>query len=446
MATILAIEPESGIREAYAFALGDQYEVLTAPDPASATGQCARTAVDAILIEPVGRGMSGAETIRHAGNLFAAARIMVVTAHSAALGAVSCFEAGAHDYMTKPFDVHELRMRLDQLLEGACAERRNTASRPRAGFEKLTGESEPWVNALALARHAAETGGPVLITGEPGTGKTSVARSVHLASTRRGGPLFFVEAGKPEQGPPLFDPQRGAARASGGGTLCIENVERLQPAGQQQLLRIIQEGHFRAAGSNAPVNLDTRIVCTTSGDLHSEFLRGGFPEELFDRISDVTVELPPLRVREGDIPKLTTCFTALHAPAALSVATRFSPEALARLERHNWPGNVSELEMAVRLTLFRYRDKATIDAQDLDGVLPGPGYAPLPEFGGMPLQEATDKLEKLIITRALEQHDYVQSHAAEALGTTRRILKYKMDQLGIPSEPRALHDTFQRGG
>jgi transcriptional regulator with GAF, ATPase, and Fis domain len=196
----------------------------------------------------------------------------------------------------------------------------------------------------------------------------------------------------------------------------------------------LQESQVSPVGSSKVYEVDVRFVCATNRDLEAEVAAGKFREDLFYRINVLPIEMPPLRRRREDLPELVEHFVAKHAPRVNATARSFDADALAELATHEWPGNVRELENVVERVLVHHGHEPLIRAGHLGAAIPRkkePNGLALGEFEGLPLEEATNRLERHLIQRALERSDHVQSRAADLLGTTRRILKYKMDQLGV---------------
>jgi len=187
-------------------------------------------------------------------------------------------------------------------------------------------------------------------------------------------------------------------------------------------------------GSTKVIEVDLRVICATNRHLPDAISKGSFREDLYYRINVLPIEMPPLRKRREDIPRLTSHFMAKHAPRVNAKTMEFDPGAMSMLLAYPWPGNVRELENTIERILVCHRTKPVITADCLRGILPtfpAQESGSLAEFEGLPLEEAVSRLERYLIDRALDRANDVQSHAAELLGTTRRILKYKMDQLGI---------------
>ncbi|MBN2311795.1 MAG: sigma-54-dependent Fis family transcriptional regulator [Candidatus Hydrogenedentes bacterium] len=454
MATILAIDDERSVREAYRLILRDQYNVILAEDGPEGLRALDESHVDLVLLDLVMPRMGGLEVLqeiaRREGNL----PVIVVTAIKSVSTAVEAMKAGAREYIIKPFDVDEILILVERTLAAEKDKQELTILRAAgaAGFESIVGESSSLMDALAIARRAMAVDSTVLITGESGTGKDLLARAIHCGGTRAKEALVPVSCcAIPAQlvESELFGHEKGAftgavekrigkVQVAHKGTLFLDEIGEMPLDAQSKLLRILQEGQFYPVGSTKVIEVDVRFVCATNRNLKECVAAKAFREDLFYRINVIPIEMPPLRRRREDIPRLIQHFIGKHGPRVNAVATAFDAEAVHRMTAYSWPGNVRELENVVQRVLVHHCTEPEILAEHLDGVIPTESevdVSVLAEFEGLPLEDATSRLERHLIGRALERADHVQSRAAELLGTTRRILKYKMDQLSIPQTP-----------
>lgn len=451
MQTILAIDDEISVRESYRMILGDKYRVLQASDGAAGFEILENKQVDLILLDLWMPNMSGMEFLEELARRGESVPVIVVTAWNAVEAAVKAMKAGARDFVIKPFDVEDILMLVTRTLGEVRDRRELSALREQgtAGFENIVGKSPALLEALSKARQAMQVDSTVLITGETGTGKDVLARAIHHGGKRKDRPYVplccsAIPATLVES--ELFGHVKGAftgatenrvgkLQVADGGTLFLDEIGEMPMEAQSKLLRVLQDGRFYAVGSTREVEVDIRFICATNRDFLKSIDAGQFRQDLYYRINVLPVHMPALRNRREDIPLLIAHFIAKHAPRVNAVAGDFSPRAMARMVNYSWPGNVRELENMVERILVCHPQQKVIQAEDLDGMLPQDTpretSGGLQDFEGLPLQEATDRIERHVIQRALEESDYVQSQAAERLGTTRRILKYKMDQLGI---------------
>lgn len=450
MQTILVVDDERSVREAHRQVLSDRYRILQADDGAAAIKTLESTHVDLVVLDLIMPHMGGLEVLDALQRAGSSVPVIVVTAHKAVSTAVDAMKRGAREYIIKPFDVDELLLTVERTLAEDKQRRELSAIREAEalGFESLIGDSRALKEAVALAKRATQVDSTVLVTGESGTGKDLLVRCIHSAGRRARGPFVVVSCcAIPEQlvESELFGHEKGAftgavARRDGKvqvadrGTLFLDEIGEMPLDAQAKLLRVLQEGQFYPVGSTKVIEADVRFICATNRDLKREVERGTFRQDLYYRVNVIPIEMPPLRNRREDIPLLVGHFLAKHAPHVNSRAEEFGKGALERLAAYSWPGNVRELENLVERVLVHHSDERVIREEHLCNVLPAEsteGGPSLGAFEGMTLDAATAQLEKHLITRALDRCGHVQSRAAEMLGTTRRILKYKMDQLGI---------------
>ena len=307
------------------------------------------------------------------------APVIVLTAFGNIEGALDTIQQGAFDYLAKPFDVDAIVRVVRRALEQRRLVEENKSLRARVKQHELVGRSAALLEVYKQVARAAATNVPVLITGETGTGKEQVARSLHQRSPRSAGRFVVVDCGAIAESlmeSELFGHAKGAfTGASGfrrglfeeatGGTLFLDEIGDVGPKIQSQLLRALQEGEIRRVGESTPVRVDVRVVAATNKDLKARVSEGRFREDLLYRLDVVHLHLPPLRERREDVPALVEHFAALHARGgARPVVTE---EAMARLRAYDWPGNVRQLENVVARAL----------ALNVTGVL-GPADFPAP--------------------------------------------------------------------
>jgi two-component system response regulator AtoC len=314
-----------------------------------------------------------------------------------------------------------------------------------------------------LLQRVLDTDTTVLITGDTGTGKELVARALHYNSGRKDGPFIPVHcAAIPGEllESELFGHEKGSFtgalqrrigmfEAATGGTLFLDEIGEMPVGTQSKLLRAIQEREIRRVGSHESIHINARLVCATNRNLEQEVKKGTFREDLFYRINVVPVRLPSLRERPEDIPTLVLHFSERFGKELKRPVPQFTPAAIERLLSYSWPGNVRELEHAIeRLMVTCDADK--IDVEHLPFVITQSETAdavPMPLIaatarhdlgetmsvgaGGIDLPKLTDDLERTAIEEALRRSDGVLTEAARLLNITRRMLRYKMDKLGI---------------
>ena len=450
---ILAIDDEESVRQSYRIILSNQYQIDLAKGGREGLAFLEDNHVDVILLDLTMPGMSGEDVLKELRVRGSATPIIIVTASNSVSSAVEAMKLGATEYLQKPFDIETILFTIQRVLKDEKKKQELTTLREAEldGFDSMIGRSPTFSAALAKAKQAMAVDSVVLITGESGTGKDLLARSIHFGGKRAERafvplsccaiPAQLVES-------ELFGYEKGAftgadttrigkLKVADGGTIFLDEIGEMPMEAQVKLLRVLQESCFYPVGSTKLVEVDIRIVCATNRDLEEAIAEGLFREDLFYRINVLNIEMPPLRKRREDIPQLVAHFVAKHAPRVNARITEFHPKALAKLTAYRWPGNIRELENSIERLLVYYGQERAILPEHVEALMPKSQRkddpASMDDFEGLPLEDATRKVEDYLIRRALDRAGNVQSRAAELLGTTRRILKYKIDQLGIGS-------------
>ncbi len=453
---ILVVDDEEAVRESIGIVLRPEYKVDFAIGGDEALRKLKEDAPDLVLLDLIMPGISGLEVLRRIRQEDHTLPVVILTGARTVSTAIEAMKAGAADYLTKPFDVEELLIAVRRAIEGVALERELHRLRAelasRFGLGGLIGKSAKMRKIFGRIAQVADTRSTVLITGESGTGKELVARALHFHSSRRDRPFVVVNCAALPEGlieSEVFGHERGAftdahARKLGqfevanGGTLFLDEVAELTPGTQAKLLRVLQEREFLRVGGTKPIRTDVRLVTATNQNLEKRMRSGYFREDLFYRINVVPIQMPPLRDRAEDIPLLLTHFLAQHAPPGGGPVRRFAPEAVEVLLRYPWPGNVRELENLVE-EVVALTPRDPIGARDLPPRLRGkPALPNLREDtlqGRISLEDAVRSFEDDLIREALERTRGNQTQASSLLGISRRMLKYKMDRLGIPTRP-----------
>jgi DNA-binding NtrC family response regulator len=398
-------------------------------------------------------GLGGIDVLRQLGAETRQCEIIVLTASDSVATAVECVRLGAADFVTKPYEVEQVRaiarrvrqrLELLQQVEHLQQELKNL---PRCG--DLVGTSRPMRQLFDQMRKVARTTADLLIRGETGTGKELIAREIHRQSDRATGPFIAVNTSAiPESltESELFGHVRGAFTGADanrigvfeqahGGTLFLDEIGDMPTGAQTKILRAVQERIIQPVGGSRTVSVDVRIISATHQDLEEAMSVGAFRPDLFYRLKGVELRVPPLRARRDDILLLANHFLERWTPAA-PARLEFSPGAIDALLAHPWPGNVRELEQII-LRAATMTDGPQISPADLGLGLPADSadVHGFQQYLGLPLAEAksqvVEALERWLIQSALDKSGGNVSEAARTLGMHRQSLQQKISQLGI---------------
>jgi DNA-binding NtrC family response regulator len=368
---------------------------------------------------------------------------IIITAHTTPQHALESLRAGAAEYLSKPFNVEDLKLILDKLVR----QQRDVARR----FEvpEFIGSCPPIQRILDLIPRVATTPSTVLVTGESGTGKELLARAIHVSSAQAAGPFLSVNCGALPEGlleSELFGHVKGSftgavrdhtglfAQAE-GGIIFLDEVGELTPATQVKLLRVLQEHRVRPVGGQKEIAVNVRVLAATNRDLQNDVEIGGFREDLYYRLNVLHLHLPPLRRRLEDIPELARHFVVRTCERFDISEKRLTPDAIRILQAYRWPGNVRELENVIERTVA-LETSEIISSGSLPEQLRGaPGdtrfdQTNLPEEG-IDLEEHLNDMRRSIMRQALERTGGHQKNAAELLRLSYRAFRYHADKLGL---------------
>jgi two-component system response regulator HydG len=443
---VLVVDDQRNMRVTTAIVLRQAgYDVAEAEGGAAALERIAAEPFDVVLTDLRMGDVDGLEVLRGALEISPSVQVIVMTAFGSIESAVEAVRRGAYDYLSKPFQSEELRVRVEKALE-----RRRLIGevsllagdfRRRYGLENVVGRSPSLREVLDRAIRVAPTDATVLLSGESGTGKELVARAIHASSRRGERPFVPVNCAAITETlleSELFGhakgsftgairARRGLFEEASGGTLFIDEISETTPGFQAKLLRALQEGEIRRVGESISVKVDVRVIAATNQDLRRAIAEKRFREDLFYRLNVVPLRIPPLRERREDIPLLARHF--LDRNLRRSGGTkRWTVDALARLLEHDWPGNVRELEnvVAQAAALSEGPEIRPVD------VAFGPearGRGPGGE--GVTLAEAVEAAERRAIEAALVRCGGDQGRVARELSISATTLWRKMKRLGI---------------
>ncbi len=434
-ASLLVADDDQVARELLGEALGREgYRVSLV-----ASGEeCVRLAeaepFDAALVDLRMPGLDGLGVLKRLAAVRPGLPVVILTAFASIDTAIEAVNAGASDYLSKPFRMEEIKvvvrrtLAARRLLPEAASDR---ALSVRRG-DNLVGQSHQMAEIYTLIARVASLDTTVLIQGETGTGKELVARAIHAASARADHPFVAVDcAALPEAlfESELFGHERGAftgaltarrglLETSAGGTCFLDEIGELTPPLQAKLLRVLQERAVRRVGGNEPIPVDVRIVAATNRDLHALVPTGEFRDDLYYRLNVVTIAVPPLRERATDIPLLAQHFLEKFADETGRSVKHLAPGTLALLTSYQWPGNVRELEHAIERAVALASSEALLPEDLPPHVRQEPAPAPRLPATGMTL----DEVKRWYILKVLDETGGNKVRAADLLGINRRTL------------------------
>jgi DNA-binding NtrC family response regulator len=450
--SVLIVDDEVGVRESLKMILKKDYDVFLAKDAEEAFLQIKEHSPDVILLDIILPDLDGLKVLERIKQNEPDIVVIMITATNTAKTAVEAMKLGAYHYVTKPFDNDELRLIISRSLSEKALKQELIFRREEMDksfdFGNILGKSKGMKDIFKMVKQIADSKSTVLIMGESGTGKELISRAIHYNSNRKNYPFVTINcAAIPETliESELFGHEKGAFtnaiekklgrfEVAHQGTLFLDEIGELSLTTQAKILRFLEEKEFNRVGGSKTIKVDVRLITATNKDLNQMIKKASFREDLYYRINVVPIVIPPLRERKEDIPILIDHFINKFSVENNKNVKGINKEALEFLMQYEWPGNVRELEnlieRVIALTSSEY-----IPTNELPY-----SFKNIPKINGLKesvldgkvsFLQAEEEFEKEVILDALKRTNYIQSHAAEILGISRRILKYKMDKLGI---------------
>ena len=468
---VLVVDDEVRSQEAIARALAEEARVLTVSSAEEARGVLERETVDVILCDQRMPGTTGVEFLKLAREHWPDAMRIVISGYTDSDDIIAGVnEAGIHQYVVKPWHPETLLLTVRSAAELARLHRENrlldlelraaapvvkgrldakrAAVRKHFTFDRISrAPSSPVHELVAVAQRISAFDIPILVMGESGTGKELIARAIHYASPRSSG-AFVVEncAALPDQllESELFGAKRGAytgayedrigllAQAD-GGTIFLDEIGETSPAFQVKLLRALQEGEIRPVGASRSVTVNVRVIAATNRDLEADVRASRFREDLYYRLSGMTLRVPPLRERPMDIPLIAEYLLDEATGALGKRVDGFAPAAMAALAAYAWPGNVRELANEI-YRMVALADGPLLSADTLSPRVRGSGpVPPATTHGTGSLREQVEAVEARVLAEALERHRGNRTRVAAELGLSRVGLRAKLARYGLQS-------------
>ncbi|HXD74639.1 MAG TPA: sigma-54 dependent transcriptional regulator [Vicinamibacterales bacterium] len=459
---ILVVDDERSMRELLAIVLKREgYEVLVAENGTSAIATLEKEPVDILISDIKMPDLSGVDVLRAAKKIDQDILGIMMTAFASTETAVEAMRLGACDYLSKPFDVDLLRMKVREKIESRQLRQENVLLKRTLGlthqFANIIGRSEAILDVFKMIETVAKTNSTILLTGESGTGKGLVAQAIHYQSLRRDRPHVAVNCGALPEAlleSELFGHMRGAftgadtnkkglIEVADKGTVFLDEIGEMNAVMQVKLLRVLQERKFRRVGGLEEMQADIRVIAATNQDLAKLVADGRFREDLFYRINVIGIHLPPLRERREDIPLLAGHFLSKYSEQMGKSINGISHEAMDVLQRHEWPGNIRELENTIeRAVALEATPSILVESlpRGLAGGEPSRAGAGTPSIpaadaslpaAGFDLEAHVQQIERGYLAEALKRAGGVQVKAAELLGMSFRSFRYYVKKYNL---------------
>ena len=461
MARILIADDHTALRRGIAERLSDRgYGVDEASNGSEVIERLHASAFDAVLADLRLGGADGLDVLRTAAALQPSAVVVLMAAFGSIDTAVEAMRSGAADFLTKPFGLDELELRLAKALDDRRARHEIQYLRHTQpdiySVDRIIGASGALARTMAIVRKVAGSLATVLIQGETGTGKELVAGAIHHNSSRAARSFVKVNCAALQENlleSELFGHERGAFTGADrqrigrfeqadGGSLFLDEVADMSLSTQAKILRVLQEHELERLGGTRTIRVDVRLIAATNRSLADMVAAGQFREDLYYRLNVVSIDVPPLRERKEDIPLLVQTFVQRYSGEIGKPLDGVRADALKLLTRYHWPGNIRELENTIERAVL-LADGRLVTSDDLvigtsDAATDGEGHPTAVRIppAGVPLEE----IERQAVTEALRMCNWVQKDAAELLSISPRVINYKIKILGIrlPRRHRSL--------
>ena len=452
---ILVVDDERSMREMLQIVLRREgYEVLLAENGRAAIELLEREPVDILISDIKMPDLSGVDVLRAAKKIDQDILGIMITAFASTETAVEAMRLGACDYLSKPFDIDLLKMKVREKIENRQLRQENLLLKRTLGlshqFSNIIGRSEAMLAVFKMIETVARTNSTILLTGESGTGKGLVAQAVHFHSLRRDKPMVSLNCGAMPENlleSELFGHMRGAFTGADSnkkgllevaerGSVFLDEIGEMSAVMQVKLLRVLQERRFRRVGGLEEMQADIRIIAATNQDLTRLIAEGRFREDLFYRINVIPISLPPLRERREDISLIADHFLAKYNEQMGKDIAGISHRAMELLQQHDWPGNIRELEnvleraVALEPTPSILPDSLPASIRGDAPRVPATNVEGLPE-AGFDLEAHVKQIERGYIAEALRKANGVQVKAAELLGMSFRSFRYYVKKYNL---------------
>jgi two-component system response regulator PilR (NtrC family) len=443
---ILVVDDEKSMREILQIFLKNEgYSVTVANDGEAATETTRNDIFDLVITDMKMPKVSGLQLLKNIKEITPETIVVIITAFGTTESAVEAMKHGAYDYIQKPFQMDEIRLVVKNAIEKQRLQKDVSLLKGQLNvpsFENIIGSSPSMQTMFSVVSKSAESSASVLITGESGTGKELVAKGIHSLSPRKDNHFVAVNCAAIPEGlleSELFGYMKGAFTGAGSnkqglfelandGTMFLDEIGEMPLTLQAKLLRVLEDGTFRRVGGMSDIKVDVRIISATNKNVKELIEAGKFREDLYFRLNVLSVRIPPLREREGDIRLLAEHFLKKFA----GDSKRYSDNAINVLINYGWKGNVRELENIIeRVVLLCDRD--VIDVNHLPEEISAVSHSEkvsIPQ-GGIDIEKLFEDMEKNYLLNALERTNGVKTEAAKLLSLTFRSFRHKLKKYGI---------------
>ena len=459
MSHILVVDDEESMRQFLEIALSKAgHRITVAESGRRAIELVDKQAFDLVISDIKMPDMSGVEVLRHVTDTDPRIPVVMITAYASAETAVEALRLGAYDYLTKPFNLEELKVNIENALE----KRRLTEEvrhlrrelKHKHGLKNLLGNSSVMLKLFEEISSVANTNSTILLTGESGTGKELAARAIHSGSSRASNSFVSINCGAVPESlleSELFGHLKGSFTSAttnhkglfeyaDGGTVFLDEIGEMSPSMQVKLLRVLQEKRIRRIGSTEEIKIDVRIIAATNMNLEEGIRNKTFREDLYYRLSVIPIQLPPLRERLDDIPLLVSHFVDKARRSAGKNVSKISEEALRLLSCYAWPGNVRELENVIERAValeptnvicperlpekIQMLDAKEAVSEDVESLTAFPNE-------GVDFNARVKNVEKRLLVSAMEHSGGVQTKAAKLLRLNLRSFRYLLEKFNL---------------
>jgi len=451
---ILVVDDEKSMRDFLSIFLKQEgYQVKCASSGRDAFELLEKKEFDLVITDIKMPDISGVDVLRKINSINLNTPVIMITAFASNETALEALQEGVYDYILKPFNVDEMKIIVKRALEKKRLLDENaylkTELEEKHRYSQILGKSEKIEKIFKLIDQVADGNSTISISGESGTGKELVARAIHLRSSRKNNSFVCISCGAIEENlllSELFGHKKGAftgaisdkkglLEEAEGGTFFLDEIGEAPLSIQVKLLRVLQDKEFKRVGENKNIKIDVRFISATNQNLLELVKKKIFREDLYYRLNVIPVGLPPLRERKEDIPILAEGFLKRFTESNNRKIKGFTPEAMESLERFNWPGNVRELENAIERAVV-LESSNVIQAKSLPESVTAlfkTSESQIPKLSeeGIDLEEYIEKIEKELITTALNRTNGVLNKAASLLNLSFRSFRYRLEKYKI---------------